>query len=1642
MVIQRVKLDDIESYKGDNKKSFEHLCYQIVSEEYKEEISKWAKLTPVDDSWWWAWVEFYIEFSNWDIWGWQCKYINRVSEWKEQIKKSLHKSYSEYWDKLKKWTLCSKNDLTPTSTNKTGTTIKWEYDWYHTELQSTKILKKDILPVNHWIDLVHWWDSEINKFLAKYPKINNYFFAVKNHEFEWFENRYKLDSQRSEVKVKYQREIHIPTEIDEILNKTLVNEELIDILENEMSEQQVEVYEKEYIDACNLNLTRDVDDEFKAIQDKSRELLNWKLDIINKWIEYLNEFKVLIKENKEEELRSKLKDFNNYIEELKKFRSDFNSFSNSDFCSKIDYCKFPERIIKNDIHIDKKDNILSKLFVKLWKLLKISVWTDKWDDNFDNIKYEKEINSIQQKNREIWKIRDVIFWALSSLNEYSIQSLENCVRVFDLIDQNEFHIAWDAWMWKTHVSFNIYENYIINKKQPAILIFAKDLNTESTLEDQIKVNLKTDDLDSFLSKLEFYANQNNIKIPLIIDWLNESKYWSTIWKHDLEKLIINIKENFKHIIIITTYRTSYEKEIFPDNYFDYKYDSKSWMKKTNIFWFDRLQWDAIEEYFKYYKISLINHTDAIWEFRHPLYLKLFCEIKNKDRAVVKKVSFKNEDLFQVFDEYIKQANKNITNNLKSLKGKYNSNFTMNKLLKMSSYIWRYNTRWIPCSLNLFKDEELEIFEWENLLVYKDWNKEWNIEEIQFTYDLLWGYIISISLIDQFKNGYPFLNFQSDNNILTVIKAFSDKIITERWTNFIWKKLFLLNDYIWKKNWLSKFVKSSDFKKKLLEDTSLHPLYSDILRSLCILLIKEEKLFLFNILKNDRAIKYSVDSIFEINKDYIIENQKLVEDYLRNYFTYNLDKLLIYYKRFKFDTFHPLNFYFFHTILFNCSLPVRDSFWTEHISYYKYESSIRLLKWFADNYKQILKFKDGDEKLFLIWIFFSWFLASTNNYIRNKVTKLLVQYFTDKPKSFVKIFEEFLNVNDPYIFQRLLAISWGIVSRSDKNDNIKGFINYLYKYFYIDQNIPIDILSRDYLKLIVEYWVKKLWMNLDLNITEYPYNSEFNENIIPGKDNLKKISDKLYSWNDKYHDIIWNSVMYNWLWVDDFWKNELSSKVSSWSNVKLSEPKIPTQEDVENNFFESLSTQQLSDFKKIEKSEESESLTIRLKFLIDSKTNKTSNDDKWIEKDYVKEKKLFLKKLNVDQLRYYYIYDDMVKRNWMFERLNSFDKELAERYVYNRVLELWYNKELHSEFDRIVWRWYDRWEKWKTERIWKKYQWIALYELLARISDNYKFFSEQDYWKEWKFISAQTTYIRDIDPTHIAKSKLVWSYDEELDNYLYSTITNKDFIKNESNLEDKKWIESNEGIPEYKQLIERVDDKGKIWVVLEWYFSITEKSETWDSNFDWKKQLRNQMRSYLVKKQDYSEMKEWLKKQNFMWRRLMPESTDNHFSYLWELYWSKWYNNLYTPYYWYDDWTDWGWELPKKVIVTAENYRTERDWDDIEWIWTENYLLLSKFLWDNIKCDWNDKKEAFVNSKWEIIAFNPIIKWVKENSLLIRKDVLITFLNKNNLEILYTILWEKMVLWEKLYNRNTINGVYYFDDKWKISWDYSTIIDNE
>lgn len=99
-------------------------------------------------------------------------------------------------------------------------------------------------------------------------------------------------------------------------------------------------------------------------------------------------------------------------------------------------------------------------------------------------------------------------------------------------------------------------------------------------------------------------------------------------------------------------------------------------------------------------------------------------------------------------------------------------------------------------------------------------------------------------------------------------------------------------------------------------------------------------------------------------------------------------------------------------------------------------------------------------------------------------------------------------------------------------------------------------------------------------------------------------------------------------------------------------------------------------------------------------------------------------------------------------LSSFENvDIVNLYHYAMQFirdDLGYSDELFGNYDSMR-RGYSRHDSKKTERIGKKYQWIAFYNILARVSDHHQI---KDSWSEQRtpYKGSWEPYVRDFDPT--------------------------------------------------------------------------------------------------------------------------------------------------------------------------------------------------------------------------------------------------------------------------------------------------------
>ena len=214
---------------------------------------------------------------------------------------------------------------------------------------------------------------------------------------------------------------------------------------------------------------------------------------------------------------------------------------------------------------------------------------------------------------------------------------------------------------------------------------------------------------------------------------------------------------------------------------------------------------------------------------------------------------------------------------------------------------------------------------------------------------------------------------------------------------------------------------------------------------------------------------------------------------------------------------------------------RDGWWLQYLyhSYidpYHHSPIKRLIDWaLLDDDKNYI----SDDVIELSSLMLSWFLVSSHREIRDKSTKALVALLETKPHLMIKILKQFEEVDDPYIYERLYAVAYGVAMRvHNNNDFLKELSEYVYETIFNKAEVYPHVLLRDYASGIIAYTnsLNILDDKIDISKTVPPYNSVFP--TIPSDDEIKSahtdLRDKEENDNLKGINYIFSSMQVEYL----------------------------------------------------------------------------------------------------------------------------------------------------------------------------------------------------------------------------------------------------------------------------------------------------------------------------------------------------------------------------------------------------------------------------------------------------------------------------------------------------------------------------------
>lgn len=1124
---------------------------------------------------------------------------------------------------------------------------------------------------------------------------------------------------------------------------------------------------------------------------------------------------------------------------------------------------------------------------------------------------------------------------------------------------------------KTHLFCDVARQRTLSSL-PTVLLLGGQFNSSEPWSQIVQLLGLSCTKEEFLGALEARAQARRAKAIIFIDALNEGE-GTKLWNKHLAGILTTLSR-YPWIGIAVSIRTSYERTVIPEGLIP------SRLVREVHHGFADHEYQATKTFFDFFGIERPAIPLLVPEFQNPLFLKLFCQ-GLKNRGFIK-VPSGLQGITAIFNFFIGSVNEKLAKP-EYLDFDLNSQIVQKAVAKLAETMAEKNSTWLPreeaqATINAFLPHtgyENSLFRHmisEGIIAenrFRVGDDEW-CEGIHFSYERFTDHLIAKHLLDRHLDSEsPSDSFLPDRPLGSFLK--------DEWAS-------------WCNRGLVEAISiqiPERIKKELVE---IVPTCADFQS------VREA--FIESLIWRDP------NSITEATRRYVNEHIIQYED-THNQF---LNTLLTVSSNPK----HPYNADFLHKNLMQHELADRDAWWSVflHYQYGEHGAVDRLVDWAwsAEEKSHI-----DDEAIRLCGMALTWFLTTSNRFLRDRTTKALVSLLTKRIHVLRKIIREFLNVNDPYILERLFAVAYGCAMRSLDNVAIGELAKDIYEWIFKDGTPPPHILLRDYARGIIEVTLHRgVELDIDVQKVRPPYKSDWPSEI-PSKEELEK------EYSDKEYGYLKFSIMNG----GDFDRYIIgtNSGYFEWSSCRLGEPRKPSRKEIYEDFVKSLTKNQQKAWEYYHNIP-IEVLFPFLKEIVGEKTCKASKEE--IESAIEKAKQSFRKTLGKKKLN---IFEQHV-----IPYLNNpgkdeycFDLSIAQRWIFQRVIELGWKPELFGDFDKNMIR-YDRGrDARKPERIGKKYQWIAYHEFLARVSDNFEF--RGDSWSDRtkKYEGAWQISVRDIDPSCLLQKTEREKWQSHTNTWWFPV----SYDAWDTKPNDVEWLKSSEDLPAMEPLIEVTKpDDGSKWLVLDAYYKWEQLTPPEEERFEI---LRRDMwyiiNIYIVRKSDAEELFEWAKHQNF-WGRWMPESRDVYRIFLGEFYWSPAYSYHCTPYYGYEEWTQGNNNrIPKEVLVTAESYLWERGYDcsidDTISIYTP-----CKWLVDRMGLRWNGVEGHFIDIQGNLIAFDPSVKVSGPGALLINKDALLRFLNENGYDILWTILGEKRIIgggmsqseWK---GRLEINGVY-------------------
>ncbi|MBK5292704.1 MAG: hypothetical protein JJE04_13620, partial [Acidobacteriia bacterium] len=506
-----------------------------------------------------------------------------------------------------------------------------------------------------------------------------------------------------------------------------------------------------------------------------------------------------------------------------------------------------------------------------------------------------------------------------------------------------------------------------------ILLHGRNLGAGHSLDDLARSvvihGVPVASMEALIAAVDAAGQRAHRRLPVVIDGLNEAED-PRKWKSMLDVLDQTLLR-YPYVLVVCMLREAFADEALPAEVF-----------RLHISGFAQDTGQAIRRYFDYFRINAYDALLPLELLRHPLTLRLFCEVNNPNREPLAGVEAMTNSLSSLFDRYLERVSESVED-LAPIAWRYYQQDVRAALDEIGLALWQARTRSLEFDAlrNQLRDD---IRPW-NLSIVRALEQEGvllrirergsKVDQITVVYDALAGHLVADAVIAKFG------------------RTGLEKWLTEATTI---KALFgpSHEQHPLAQDILGALVGLFPWR---LRRKQLWPLLQEPMRAVALMGAADLE-----------AANLDAETVRELAA-LVVQPPTGPRDLL--------DRLM----NTRGSPTHPLNSNFLDAILRPMSVAQRDSRWTEWVR----RCGAKLVKDLEtlERHWHTLGQRSQIDRLRAQWVM--WTLSSTVPKVRDQAARTLYWFGRGEPAALFSLTLNALGINDPYVSERLLAVSYGV-----------------------------------------------------------------------------------------------------------------------------------------------------------------------------------------------------------------------------------------------------------------------------------------------------------------------------------------------------------------------------------------------------------------------------------------------------------------------------------------------------------------------------------------------------------------------------------------------------------------------------------------